>query len=414
MKFFVYIFFTLTTFVNLSCQPSNNKDHVFFGDELLLKENIEILKDKRVGVVTNHSAVLPNNIHLVDTLINLGIKITALLSPEHGIRGEISDGKEITSSKDDKTGIPIYSLYGKVKKPTKKMLKNIDIILFDIQDIGARFYTYISTLYYLLQSAAENNLPVIVLDRPNPVAGIHVSGPVLDLDYRSFIGIAPIPVLHGMTIGELAELFVKENFIHTHSKPDLIVIEMKGWKRNYFWDDLDRDWIPTSPNIPKFETSLIYPGTCFIEGTNVSEGRGTDDPFLTIGAPFINSGELIDNLKSLLVEEIEFYPSSFIPVSINGQADHPKFEGINCNGVKFKITDKKKFNAVEFGVYLIYSLIKLYPDNFKFKEDYFDKLAGTNNLRKDLLAGKNPSEIIKSWENQLEEFNEVRKKYLLY
>jgi uncharacterized protein YbbC (DUF1343 family) len=163
VKFFIHIFFTLAALINLSCQPSESNNHVFFGDELLLKENIELLKDKRVGVVTNHSAVLPNNVHLVDSILALGINITALFSPEHGIRGEISDGSEISSSVDDKTGIPIFSLYGSTKKLTNEMLKNIDIILFDIQDIGARFYTYISTLYYLLQSAAENNLPVIVL-----------------------------------------------------------------------------------------------------------------------------------------------------------------------------------------------------------------------------------------------------------
>lgn len=414
MKFFIYIFFTLTTFVNLSCQPSDIRSHVFFGDELLVKEHIELIEGKRVGVVTNHSAVLPNNVHLVDTLLTLGIKISALFSPEHGIRGEISDGNKISSSTDDKTGIPIFSLYGNVKKPTKEMLNNIDIILFDIQDIGARFYTYISTLYYVLQSAVENNLTVIVLDRPNPIGGITVSGPVLDPEYSSFIGIAPIPVLHGMTIGELAELFINENLIYSDSKPDLIVIKMKGWKRNYFWDDIGREWIPTSPNIPKFETALIYPGTCLLEGTNVSEGRGTNDPFLTIGAPFINSGELINNLKTLGIEGLEFSPSSFTPVNIKGKAIHPKYEGIKCYGVKFGLTDKTKFNALEFGVYLIYSLIKLYPDNFRFNSDYFDKLAGTNNLRKDILAGKNPSAIIKSWENELVDFNFIRKKYLLY
>ena len=414
MKFFIHIFFIFSAFVNQSCQPSDCSTHVYFGDELLLKENIGLLIDKRVGVVTNHSAILPNNVHLVDSLIALRIDVTVLFSPEHGIRGEISDGSKIVSSTDDKTGIPIFSLYGSTKKPTKEMLNNIDIILFDIQDIGARFYTYISTLYYILQSAAENNLPVVVLDRPNPVNGLRVGGPVLDLNYSSFIGIAPIPVMHGLTIGELAELFVNENFITTGSKPELTVIKMKGWKRNYYWDDMDREWIPTSPNIPKFETSLIYPGTCFIEGTNVSEGRGTDDPFLTIGAPFINSAELIDRLTSLQIAGIEFFPSSFTPVNLKEKATHPKYEGINCDGVKFMITDKKKFNAVEFGVYLIYSLIKLYPDNFKFRENYFDKLAGTDKLRKDLLAGKNPSAIIKSWENELEEFKSIRKKYLQY
>jgi len=414
MKIFTTIFIILILFTNLSCQPSDSNNHVFFGDELLLKENIGLLKDKRVGVVTNQSAVLPNNVHLVDTLLSLGINITALFSPEHGIRGEISDGSKISSSTDDKTGIPIFSLYGSTKKPTKEMLNNIDIILFDIQDIGTRFYTYISTLYYILKSAAENNLPVIVLDRPNPITGIRVSGPLLDLNYRSFVGIAPIPVLHGMTIGELAELFVNENFINASSKPELIVIKMKDWKRNYFWDDLDREWIPTSPNIPNIETSLIYPGTCFIEGTNVSEGRGTDDPFLTIGAPYINSEELINNLNSLQTEGIEFSPLSFTPVSVKGKAIHPKYEGIKCYGVKFKLTDKKKFNAVEFGVYLIYSLLRLYPNNFKFNDNYFDKLAGTDKLRKDLLASKNPSAIISSWEIELDKFKSIRKKYLLY
>jgi uncharacterized protein YbbC (DUF1343 family) len=414
VKFFIHIFFTLAAIINLSCQTSNSNNHVFFGDELLLEENIDLLKDKRVGVVTNHSAILPNNVHLVDSLLALGINITALFAPEHGIRGEFSDGSKISSSTDNKTGIPIFSLYGSTKKPTKEMLNNIDIILFDIQDIGARFYTYISTLYYLLQSAVENNLPVVVLDRPNPIGGLRVSGPVLDINYSSFIGIAPIPVLHGMTIGELAELYVNENFINTGSKPELIVIKMKGWKRNYFWEDINREWILTSPNIPKFETSLIYPGTCFIEGTNISEGRGTDDPFLTLRAPFINSGELINNLKSLQIEGIEFSPASFTPVNIKGKAIHSKYEGINCYGVKFMLTDKNKFNAVEFGVYLIYSLIKLYPDNFKFNDKYFDKLAGTDKLRKDLLAGKNPSSIIKSWENELEEFKSIRKQYLIY
>ena len=414
MKFFIHIFFTLAALINLSCQPYESNNHVYFGDEVLIKENIELLKDKRVGVVTNHSAVLPNNVHLVDTLLALGINITALFSPEHGIRGKFSDGSKISSSTDDIKGIPIFSLYGNVKKPTKEMLNNIDIILFDIQDIGVRFYTYISTLYYLLQSAAENNLPVIVLDRPNPIGGLRVGGPVLDINYRSFIGIVPIPVLHGMTIGELAELFVKENFINTSSKPELIVIKMKGWKRNYFWDEIGREWIPTSPNIPNFETSLIYPGTAFLEGTNISEGRGTDNPFLTIGAPFINSKELINILKSLQIAGIDFSPSSFTPVNIKGKAVHPKYEGINCYGVKFKLTDKKKFNAVEFGIYLIYSLLKLYPDNFKFKNNHFDKLAGTDKLRKDLLAGKNPSAIISIWEIELEKFKSIRKKYLLY
>lgn len=414
MKFFTSIFFILTTFTNLSCQPSISNNQVLFGDEILLKEKIELLKNKRVGVVTNHTAVFPNGIHLVDTLFTGGINITALFSPEHGKRGEISDGQNITSSFDNKTGLPIFSLYGKTKIPTKEMLKNVDILLYDIQDVGARFYTYISTLYYVIKSAAENNIPIVVLDRPNPISGLQVRGTVLDSSYKSFIGIAPIAVVYGMTIGELANYFVKENLINTKEEPELKIIRMKGWKRNYFWDDMDRQWIPPSPNIPKFETALIYPGTCFIEGTNISEGRGTDNPFLTIGAPFINSEDLINHLKSLKIAGIDFAPSSFTPVEINGKALNPKYEGIKCSGIQFKITNKNEFNAVEFGVNLIYTLIKLYPNNFKFKKAHFDKLAGTDKLRKDLLAGKSPSTIINNWNNELKNFKSIRKKYLLY
>jgi uncharacterized protein YbbC (DUF1343 family) len=413
MKFFTSIFIILIAFINLSCQTSVSRNNVLFGDEVLLKENTELLKNKRVGIVTNHSAILQNNVHLVDTLLSSGINITALFSPEHGIRGEISDGIIISSSVDNHTGIPIFSLYNKTK-PTKEMLKNVDIILFDIQDIGARFYTYISTLYYILQSAAENNIPVIVLDRPNPLNGLQVSGTVLDPAYKSFIGIAPIATVYGMTVGELANFFVKENLIDTKNEPELKIIEMKGWKRNYFWDDLNRGWIPPSPNIPKFETALIYPGICFIEGTNISEGRGTDNPFLTIGAPFINSIELVNKLKSFKLAGIEFSPISFTPVEIKGKALNPKYEGIRCNGIQFKISNKKKFDTVEFGVYLIYTLRNLYPDKFKFKNVYFDKLAGTDRLRKDLLAGKSPSTIIKNWNNKLENFKSIRKKHLLY
>lgn len=414
MKSLTFIILALLLFTNLNCQEVDKQEKLFFGDELLLKENLELLKDKQIGVVTNQSALLPNNVHLVDTLLSLGINITALFSPEHGIRGEAIDGDNISSSIDQKTGLPIFSLYGKTKKPTPEMLKKVDLILYDIQDIGARFYTYISTLYYLLQSSAENNIPVIVLDRPNPVSGKHIEGPLLKPGYKSFVGIAPIPVMHGMTVGELANYFVKENIINTKKEPEIKVIKMSGWHRGYFWNNLNRKWIPTSPNIPKFETAFIYPGTCFLEGTNVSEGRGTDDPFLNIGAPYINSNDLITMLYNFQIAGVDLTSIKFIPRKIAGKSNNPKFEGEQCNGIKILISDETKFKPVEFGVYLISALINLYPEEFRFKTDYFDNLAGNSKLRTELQNGREPLKIINSWVNDLEKFKIIRNKYLLY
>lgn len=387
---------------------------VLFGDEILLKEKLDLIKNKRLGVVTNQSAVLPNQVHLVDFLINLGFDIKALFSPEHGIRGNISAGEKVQSSIDSATGIPVYSLYGKNKKPTKQMLSNIDVMIFDIQDVGARFYTYLATLYYVLQSASENNIPVIVLDRPNPINGNYLAGPVLDTAFKSMIGIAPIPVAYGMTIGEFAKYLVGDNIINVQVKPSLEIVKMVGWKRSYDWYNLDHDWIQTSPNIPKPETALIYPGTCFIEGTNFSEGRGTDNPFLTIGAPFIDSKELADFLNSMKIPGVSIKGTSFTPVEIEGKALKPKYEGINCFGIKLGITNKRKFKPVEFGITLLYSLLYMYPENFKFLNNHFDLLAGSNKLRKDLLTGKSPTEIINGWQEEINNFNSIRKKYLLY
>ena len=414
MKSLTFIILALLLFTNLNCQEISKQEKILFGAELLLQENFELLNDKQIGVVTNHSALLPNGVHLVDTLISSGINITALFSPEHGIRGEAIDGENISSSIDHKTGLPIYSLYGKTKKPTPEMLKKVDLILFDIQDIGARFYTYISTLYYLLQSSAENNFPVIVLDRPNPISGNHIEGPLLKPGYKSFIGIAPIPVKHGMTVGELANYFVKENIINTKNEPELKVIKMSGWHRGYFWNNLNRKWIPTSPNIPKFETTIVYPGTCLLEGTNISEGRGTYDPFLNIGAPFINSNDLITMLNNFQIAGIDITSIKFTPKKIAGKSNNPKFEGEQCNGIKISVSDETKFKPVEFGVYLISALIKLYPEEFRFKPDYFDNLAGNSKLRTELQNGKEPLKIINSWVNDLEEFKLIRTKYLLY
>ena len=294
------------------------------------------------------------------------------------------------------------------------MLTDVDIILFDVQDVGARFYTYISSMFYILQAAAENNIKVIILDRPNPIGGVVVDGPVLIDKYKSFFGIAPIPILHGMTIGELAMLFAKENYININSILDLIVVKMNGWERNIYWDDLNLTWLPTSPNIPTFETALVYPGTCLFEGTNISEGRGTENPFLTIGAPFINPDKLISELQIEISNGIECSPVKFVPKEILGKAVKPKFEGEKCYGINIKVADKTKFGAIDFGLKLVYTLHKLYPSEFEFRQNHFDLLTGTNKIRLSIEKGDSPDNIKKLWQEDLNNFKKIRNKYLLY
>jgi uncharacterized protein YbbC (DUF1343 family) len=414
MKFNTIIIILLLSISNISCQNATENQKVILGNEVLLNENLELLNGKRIGLVTNHTSLLPNNVHLVDTLLALGINVTKLFSPEHGIRGNISAGQLISSTSDEKTGLPLFSLYGNTKKPSPAMLKDIDILLYDIQDLGVRFYTYISTLYYVLQAASENNIPIIVLDRPNPLNGVDIAGPLLEIKFKSFIGISSIPVVYGMTVGELANYFIKYDRLDVDKKPGLTVIGMKGWKRNYNWHDLNLKWIPPSPNIPDFETAQAYPGTCFIEGTNVSEGRGTHHPFLTIGAPYINADDLIKELNAINISGVSLKSISFTPVEIEGKALNPKYKGINCNGIKISITDEAKFKPVKFGIILIYSLLQLYPQQFKFNEQHFDKLAGTDKLRLDLLSDKALSIIVDGWQQDLEIFNSKRKNILIY
>jgi len=384
------------------------------GADILIKDHLDLLKGKNIGIVTNHTAVLKNGTHLVDTLNSImDINIIALFGPEHGIRGISEAGKEIKNDVDLKTGIPVYSLYGKNKKPTEEMLKDVDLLLYDIQDIGVRFYTYISTLFYLLQAAAENNIPVIVLDRPNPIDGVTIEGPVLKEELKSFVGIATLPVRYGMTAGELAKLFLGEKYSGENLKPDLTVIKLQGWERESFYNDYDFKWIPPSPNIPTLESALAYPGTCLLEGTNISEGRGTKNPFVTVGSPFINNSELVEEMNRCGLEGVKLKAVSFTPVKIPGVAENPKYENQLCNGIFIEITDKRKFKGFEFGIKLLSSLIKLYPESFRFNS-YFDKLSGDKTLRELLLKGIPANEIISYWQKETENFKSVREKYLLY
>lgn len=412
-KIFIVLHISLFLFPIFSC--AQQRSELKLGADRLIEENISNLYGKKIGLIVNHTSLLSNGTHLVDTLFNIdGITIISLFAPEHGIRGDADAGKHIADGFDPATGIKITSLYGNNKKPTKEMLDNIDILIYDIQDVGARYYTYISTLYYVIESAAEYGKQIIILDRPNPIGGDKVEGPVLDLSFRSFVGIAEIPIQHGMTIGELALLFNDDIETKKNISAEIEIIKMLNWDRKKYFDDYFSDWISPSPNINKFETAIAYPGTCLIEGTNLSEGRGTLEPFLVIGAPFVESEKLIDELLKYSVVGVKFEPATFTPVSIKGMSSSPKLQDVVCYGIKISIINREEFNPVEFGVILLSVLVKLYPDKIKFYNDFFDRLAGTDKIRKLLLEKIDPVSILHSWQDDLQNFLNKRNKYLLY
>lgn len=391
-----------------------NYAQIINGADLLFSENPNLISGKKVGVVCNQTSLLADGKHLVDALLDRNnISVKSIFTPEHGFKGSAEAGEKIDYKNNLYKEVPIISLYGKDRKPSKENLKDVDVLIFDIQDVGARFYTYISTMYYVLESAGENNIPVIILDRPNPIGGNYVDGPVLDPNYTSFVGIAEIPITHGMTIGELANYFVGEKLISSWENISLKVVQCKNWKRetpSQFYSN----WNSPSLNINSLETALVYPGTCLLEGTNISEGRGTRFPFLQVGAPFIKAEDVIDKLELLKVEGAQFQAVAFTPEDIPEIATNPKFEGKTCYGIKIKITDPNKFESVKFGVKLLYVLTKLYGSKIKFNESSFDRLAGTNILRQQINNKMKPDKIFASWQKDLTKFIKDKKQYLLY
>jgi len=394
---------------------NSGQSKVRSGNDKLIKENFYLIEGKNIGIIANHTSILENGEHLIDYLFKTKkVNIVAAFGPEHGFRGDAPAGEKIESSIDEKTGIKVYSLYGKTNKPTPEMLAGIDILIYDIQDVGARFYTYISTLYLCLESAAENNIQFIVCDRPNPIGGEKVDGPILKDEFKSFVGIAPLPVQHGMTIGELAlyfnDLIEKEKNV----RADLIVLQLENWKRNQLFDETELEWIKPSPNIVSLETALVYPGTCLFEATNASEGRGTDSPFLQIGSPFINSDEFINELKKLDFNSVEIQPIQFTPVDIPGMSINPKFENEICNGILIKVKNPEKFYPVQFGLALVSTLKKLYPDEFIINSKRMNLLIGDDKITDLLNSGIDYQTMVNLYQNELNQFKQIRNKYLLY
>ena len=385
------------------------------GDDLLLEKYHDLIKGKKIGLVTNHSAVLSSGIHLADALRDdKSVTLVALFGPEHGIRGDAPDGKSIQHGVDPKTGVNVYSLYGKVTKPTDEMLKDVDVLVYDIQDVGARFYTFISTLFLSMESAAEHNIPFIVLDRPNPIGGVHVEGPLRDDSLKSFVGWAPIPVAHGMTVGELATMANDKGWLKNGIKANLTVVKMEGWTRSIWYDETNLKWVKPSPNMATMRTATVYPGTCFIEGTNVSEGRGSEKPFEYLGAPWIDGKKLAEELKSYSLPGVVFEEVHFKPVNIEKMTTDPKYKEQDCNGVYVNVTDRNLFEPVKTGVALLSAIHKLFPKDFKFRQRSIHILTGTPRIEEMVLQGKAVDEIAGSWKDEVAKFRLDREKSLLY
>lgn len=344
---------------------------------------LPLLEAQKVAVVGNQTSMLGNT-HLVDSLISLGVDVVKVFSPEHGFRGTADAGAKVFDGIDKQSGLPIISLYGQNKKPSPQQLDNVDIILFDIQDVGARFYTYISTLHYVMEAAAENGVSVIVLDRPNP-NGHYVDGPVLDTSFTSFVGMHPVPIVHGMTIGEYASMINGEDWISTPC--DLLVVSMNFYQREIFYSLP----IKPSPNLPNDKAVNLYPSLCLFEGTTVSIGRGTEYPFQHFGAPYLKS-------------DYEFTPMS------GSGSKYPKHENITCFGVDLK--QEKSHNELNLDW-----LIHVYnqaPEKENFFNNFFDKLAGTDVLKEQIISGMSSQEIKNSWKEDLVSFCEMRRLYLIY
>jgi len=408
MKKISILFVLLFAVLTARCQSPQRVDadaiNPLTGQRYSLRlgaERLEILlpklEGKAVGLVGNQTSRVGET-HLVDTLLSLGVNLKRIFSPEHGFRGDVEAGAHIKDGKDERTGLPIISLYGRNRRPTTEHFASLDIVLFDLQDVGTRFYTYISTLHYVMETAAEENILVIVLDRPNP-NGHFVDGPILEPRQRSFVGMHPIPIVHGMTIGEYAKMINGEGWLPNGMQSPLVVITMENYCRHlpYFLP------VPPSPNLPTPRSIALYPSTCFFEGTNISLGRGTPTPFEIFGAPAFRGNP-----------EFTF---TFTPVRIPGKSENPPFNGQLCYGVDltylcvYEIRAERRINLS-----FVIKAFQNHPDqaNFFLRNSFFDRLAGTSTLRHQIIAGMSEDEIRETWQPGLKKFLEMRRQYLLY
>ena len=387
---------------------------VKLGLEKVLDEQIGLLKNQRIGLICNQASVNHQFQHAADLFFeNADINLTTLFGPQHGIRGDVQDNMiETSHTIDRQTGLPVYSLYSETREPTAEMLANVDAMVFDLQDIGCRVYTFIYTMANAMKACAKFGKKMIVLDRPNPINGIEVEGSLLEKGHESFVGMFPIPMRHGLTSGELAKLFNTEFSINC----ELEVVVMDEWSREDFYDETDAPWVMPSPNMPTVDTAVVFPATVYFEGTQVSEGRGTTRPFEIVGAPYINSNQYAEALNSLELSGVTFRAIEFLPT-------FQKHGGVNCGGVFLHVLDRAAFKPVITGVAMVKTCFDLYSEEFKWKNppyEYvfdrnpFDVIAGTTGLRESFEQGVELSEIEKSWKEDENSFRSLREKYFLY
>jgi uncharacterized protein YbbC (DUF1343 family) len=393
---------------------TGNRQPVTLGLERLLEENLDLVEGARVGLICNQASVDHGYAHAADIIHeHPGVQTTTLFGPQHGIRGDVQDNMiETDHAVDRRTGLPVYSLYSETREPTEQMLRDVDVVVFDMQDVGCRIYTFVYTMANSMIAARKLGKRVIVCDRPNPINGVGVSGNVLEPDFASFVGLFPIPTRHGMTAGELARMFNE----HFKIGCELEVIPMKGWERKLWIDDTDAPWVLPSPNMPTVDSATVFPGTVHFEGTQVSEGRGTTRPFELIGAPYINQDEYAEQLNALNQPGVFFRSCVFQPT-------FQKHAKVSCGGAQIHVTDRDVFEPVKAGLAMVKLAYDLYPNDFRWKEppyEYvfdknpFDVICGTDKIRKAFEEGRTLEQIVAEWQGPLAEFKKVREQYLLY
>lgn len=414
------IIIALLHLTTLFSQAEAAEHQVLPGIDVLAGQHFVILRGKRIGLITNQTGRTAGGVSTIDVLFHApGVHLTALFSPEHGIRGESDD--KLASTVDSATGLPVYSLYGASCRPLPEMLRGLDVLVFDIQDIGTRFYTYIGTLSLAMQAAQQAGIPFVVLDRPNPIGGIDVQGAVSlpasplkvsasragqpDSGCKTLTSIHPLPTRHGMTVGELARLFNVEYGIGC----TLVVVPMHGWQRSMYFDATGLAWVNPSPNMKSLTEALLYPGLGVLETTNLSVGRGTDHPFELYGAPWLDAAAVVRNLVARMVPGIRFTSCTFVPTA----PGHP-YRGQTCNGIRVAAIDRDNLNPVEVGLHLLQALYAVHPERYR-ADAGFAVQVGDKDVW-DLLTkqGKSPAEVEARWSASLERFMAVREKYLLY
>ena len=377
------------------------------GIDVLLSDSLDLVRGLRVGLITNQTGIGADEVPSIDRLYeHPEVQLVALFSPEHGIRGTVEAGRVVDDQVDARTELPIHSLYGPTRKPTSEMLDGIDALLFDIQDIGARYYTYIYTMALAMEAAGEASIPFLVLDRPNPVGGRQVQGNVLDPAFASFVGRYALPMRHGMTPGELAILFRRAFGIQA----DLRVVPIEGWSRDMLFPDTGLPWRAPSPNMPDLESALHYSGTCLFEGTNLSVGRGTDRPFQWVGAPWLDGEELARVVSQAALPGVRIESARFTPE----EPGDGKFDGVEVSGVRLQVTDAEIYDPTLTAVTILIEARRMSGELWQWNIDHFDRLAGTQLLRTGVEQGASASQITMSWDPAIERFRELRGRSLMY